>query len=70
MTSFPWGKLSDSSSHHLAHHCADVAACFEAISELHVVRARLEAAAERELDSADIARLALFAFLHDLGASG
>ena len=67
MTSFPWGKLSDISSHHLAHHCADVAACFEAISELHVVRARLEAAAERELDSVDIARLALFAFLHDLG---
>ena len=67
MTSFPWGKLSEGSSHHLAHHCADVAACFEAISELPVFRARLETAAKRKLGIADISRLSLFAFLHDLG---
>ena len=67
MTRFPWGKLSGGSYHHLAHHCADVAACFEKISELPVVRARLETTAERTLDDTDIARLALFAFLHDLG---
>ena len=67
VTRFPWGKLSEGKSHHLAHHCADVAACFEALSELHVIRKRLETAAGRPLDSTDIARLALFAFLHDLG---
>ena len=67
MICFPWGKLSNGLSHHLAHHCADVAACFEVISELPVIRARLETAAERNLDSADISRLTLFAFLHDLG---
>lgn len=40
----PWGKFSDGASHHLAHHCADVAACFEALASLPTVRARLERA--------------------------
>ena len=42
----PWGKFSDGESHHLAHHCANVAACFEALASLPTVRARLERAAE------------------------
>ena len=63
----PWGKFSDGASHHLAHHCADVAACFEALASLSVVRARLERAAGISLSSVHIARLAVLAFLHDCG---
>ena len=63
----PWGKFSDGESHHLAHHCADVAACFEALASLPTVRARLERAAGIHLSSAHIARLAVLAFLHDCG---
>ena len=65
--SSPWGKFSDGASHHLAHHCADVAACFEALASLPTVRARLERAAGISLSSAHIARLAVLAFLHDCG---
>ncbi len=67
MVCFPWGKLDEYESHHLAHHCADVAACFEAICELPIIRARLETVAGRYLDDTDIARLALLTFLHDIG---
>lgn len=63
----PWGKFSDGESHHLAHHCADVAACFEALASLPTVRARLERAAGISLSSVHIARLAVLAFLHDCG---
>ena len=63
----PWGKFSDGASHHLAHHCADVAACFEALTSLPVVQARLERAAGISLSSVHIARLAVLAFLHDCG---
>ena len=66
----PWGKLSDGESHHLAHHCADVAACFEALASLPTVRARLERAAgitRISLSPVHIARLAVLAFLHDCG---
>jgi CRISPR-associated endonuclease/helicase Cas3 len=62
-----WGKFDTQRYHHLAHHCADVAACFEKIAELPVVRARLEKAAERRLSEGDIARLAVLVFLHDCG---
>lgn len=65
--SAPWGKFSDGKSHHLAHHCADVAACFEALASLPTVRARLERAVGISLSSAHIARLAVLAFLHDCG---
>lgn len=65
--SAPWGKTSGQESHHLAHHCADVAACFEAIVALPVVRARMEHAAGRRLSSIHVARLAVLAFLHDAG---
>lgn len=63
----PWGKASTAGKHHLAHHCADVAACFEAICDLPVVRARLECAAGRGLGSRDIVRLSALVFLHDCG---
>lgn len=63
----PWGKFGDGESHHLAHHCADVAACFEALISLPVVRARLERAAGTSLSSTHTARLAVLAFLHDCG---
>ena len=43
---------------HLAHHCADVAACFLALVQLPIIRARLEKVAERRLDEIDLDRLA------------
>lgn len=63
----PWGKSRDGESHHLAHHCADVAACFEAMAALPGVRSRLERAAGGPLSEVDIARLAVLVFLHDIG---
>lgn len=63
----PWGKLQDGARHHLLHHCADVAACFELLVRLPVVRARLERAAARKLTETDLSRLAVLAFLHDCG---
>ena len=63
----PWGKFGEGDSHHLAHHCADVAACFEAMAALPVVRARLERSAGGSLPASHIARLAVLAFLHDCG---
>ncbi len=53
--------------HHLAHHCADVAACFEALCRLPVVRTRLERAANAPLSGCVLDRLAVLAFLHDAG---
>jgi len=64
---FPWGKSKDGSSHHLAHHCADVAACFEALARLPVIRSRMEQSAGRTLTDIDVARLATLTFLHDCG---
>lgn len=63
----PWGKARSAERHHLAHHCADVAACFEAICNLRVVRARLERVAGKALCSLDMARLSALVFLHDCG---
>ena len=63
----PWGKYSDGESHNLAHHCADVAACFEAIVELPVLRRRLERAAGCPMQKYQIARLAVLVYLHDCG---
>ncbi len=53
--------------HPLAHHCMDVAAVFERMMALPVVRDRLETAAERRLNDVDCGRLAVIAFLHDVG---
>lgn len=65
----PWGKADRSTGtfHHLAHHCADVAACLEAILALPVVRARIERTAGRSLSDTAVARLVVLAFLHDIG---
>lgn len=63
----PWGKTEDGQSHHLAHHCADVAACFEAIISLPRFRSALEKAAGRPLDEVVFSRLSMLAFLHDVG---
>lgn len=63
----PWGKCNETGSHHLAHHCADVAACFEVIATRPVFRSRLESAAGRPLTRIDLARLAVIVFLHDCG---
>lgn len=62
-----WGKFEDGLHHPLGHHCADVAACFEALAALPVFRDRLHRAAGRSLDQRDIARLSAIVFLHDTG---
>lgn len=46
---------------------ADVAACFESLCALPVIRARMERASGGRLDETTIARLAVVAFLHDCG---
>lgn len=65
----PWGKfdISGGSSHHLAHHCADVAACFLRLAEQPVWRARIECAALTTLSDQQIDRLGVLVFLHDIG---
>jgi CRISPR-associated endonuclease/helicase Cas3 len=65
----PWGKFDahDGNSHHLTHHCADVAACFESIASLPTYRARIERVIDSALTSAISERLAVLAFLHDVG---
>jgi len=65
----PWAKTDKATGncHHLAHHCADVAACFEAITSLPVIHARLEHAAGENLSPELLARLAVLCFLHDIG---
>ena len=63
----PWGKSDKDGYHHLAHHCADVAACFEAIADLPTVRSRLDQSAGFRLSDTHIKRLAVLVFLHDIG---
>lgn len=65
----PWGKLDAVAGtwHHLAHHCADVAACFLVIARLPAIRSRLEHAAGRQVSDREIERLAALVFLHDAG---
>ncbi|TWB64423.1 CRISPR-associated helicase/endonuclease Cas3 [Nitrospirillum viridazoti] len=64
-----WGKYDDESltSHHLAHHSADVAACFEFIISLPVIQARFEKLAGRPLTPTMRAQLTAVTFLHDAG---
>lgn len=63
-----WGKLDEhGKSHPLAAHMLDVAACFIAIAEVDSVRRALERAAGRALTEIDLLRLAVLAFLHDVG---
>ena len=65
-----WGKFDQEtgSFHRLEHHCADVAACFEALLREPVLSARFaRACSVASLDDTTAARLAYLAFLHDFG---
>ncbi len=62
-----WGKAQGGAFHHLAHHCADVTACFEALIATNAFRARLCCAAGYPLDDLTVSRLAVLCFLHDIG---
>ena len=64
-----WGKFDESSGrlHRLEHHCADVAACFEALLRDPVLRARFGQAAGADDTDTTAARLTFLAFLHDFG---
>ena len=68
-----WGKLARDMAgnltgmHPLLDHMSDVAACFLALAECAAVRRSLERTAGRALDAADLQRLAVLVFLHDIG---
>lgn len=62
-----WGKLDAEKHHPLVHHCADVAAAFQALISQPVLAQRIEKAAGRTLDDVQASRLAAIVFLHDLG---
>jgi len=65
-----WGKFHEASGrvHRLEHHCADVAACFEALLRAPVLRARFaQAAGADHFTDTTAARLTVLAFLHDFG---
>ena len=63
-----WGKYDEECGvHPLAHHSIDVAAVFLRMIGLPVVRNRLETAAKRRLADVECHRLAVLAFLHDIG---
>lgn len=71
LTAKPWAKLhtgSDGVSRlGLMRHSMDVAAVFEALAGIPLIRARLERLAMRPLSPAVMARLSVLAFLHDIG---
>lgn len=69
MRASAWGKCDRvaGSFHHLAHHCADVAAVFETLLQQRTFRSRAESALKRPLQSSEIRCLAVLAFLHDIG---
>lgn len=66
---FPWGKYENGLRvHRLEHHCADVAACFEALARSPVLRTRFQSAAgDCPITEVTLARLAVIVFLHDVG---
>ena len=53
--------------HPLLDHMSDVAACFLALAECAAIQRSLMHTAGRDLDSADLQRLAVLVFLHDVG---
>lgn len=53
--------------HPLVDHMTDVAACFLALTECAAIKRSLKKTACRDLDDADIQRLAVLVFLHDVG---
>ncbi len=66
-----WGKADreeHSRIHLLEHHLADVAACFEALLSVPMIKARLAKAGKlKAIDDVTKARLSVFAALHDVG---
>ena len=66
-----WGKTDRNDEtggiHPLAHHCMDVAATFQRMTELPVIRNRLETATGGRLSEVQCQRLAALVFLHDIG---
>lgn len=64
-----WGKssLQGLKTHHLAHHCADVAAVLLSLLEQPTWRERAEAANAQLISDAEVHCLAALAFLHDIG---
>ncbi len=65
-----WGKFDQGTKrfHRLEHHCADVAASFEALLREPVLRTRFaRAIGAASLDDRTAARLTYLAFLHDFG---
>ena len=69
ITRHPWGKFESATCFHcLEHHCADVAACFQALLVDPVLRCRFErAAGQSPLGQVFENRLTVLAFLHDFG---
>ena len=63
----PWGKFQNGQYHHIAHHCADVAACFYCLTKVRVLKDRIDSAAGYELDERDLQRLSVLTYLHDCG---
>ena len=70
-TRYHWAKSDRENPgriHLLEHHLADVGACFEALMRQPTIRQRLAAAGGlNDLDESLIARLSVFAALHDIG---
>ena len=63
-----WDRRNPGSIHLLEHHLADVGACFEALLRQPTIRRRLASAGNiSEIDDVAIARLSVFAALHDIG---
>jgi CRISPR-associated endonuclease/helicase Cas3 len=66
-----WGKSDRHAPeriHLLEHHLADVGACFEALLRQRLIRQRLAHTARwHDIDGATVARLCVFAALHDIG---
>ena len=65
----PWGKIDRPSGerHHLAHHCADVAAVFRCLLDSPLFGRAARLAAGAELSEPEGAALTALAFLHDIG---
>ena len=65
---WPHRKHGPDRIHLLEHHLADVGACLEELLAQHTIRHRLAQAAGRaRLDDSTVARLCVFAALHDIG---
>lgn len=63
-----WDRSEHGRIHLLEHHLADVGACFEAVLRQPTIRSRLASAANvNEIDDVTVARLSVFAALHDIG---